>query len=184
MSKNRMKKLVSVLLALTMTVLCFVPAAAAEPKDKVTPILIIAGFGEYVLVDGDGNQVWGPSQDAIVEMAKNAIAPLGAFLKGDYETFCTGIVEIANDLFEPVSCNPDGTAKHPDVTVIDQYTEPVSHYGLDEVTKADAFDKDIVDACCDEVGADNVYVYGLAWHKSMQELAADINTYVQIIKAD
>ena len=46
MSKNRMKKLVSVLLALTMTVLCFVPAAAAEPKDKVTPILIIAGFGE------------------------------------------------------------------------------------------------------------------------------------------
>ena len=52
MSKNRMKKLVSVLLALTMTVLCFVPAAAAEPKDKVTPILIIAGFGEYVLVDG------------------------------------------------------------------------------------------------------------------------------------
>ena len=50
MSKNRMKKLVSVLLALTMTVLCFVPAAAAEPKDKVTPILIIAGFGEYVLV--------------------------------------------------------------------------------------------------------------------------------------
>lgn len=43
MSKNRMKKLVSVLLALTMTVLCFVPAAAAEPKDKVTPILIIAG---------------------------------------------------------------------------------------------------------------------------------------------
>ena len=83
MSKNRMKKLVSVLLALTMTVLCFVPAAAAEPKDKVTPILIIAGFGEYVLVDGDGNQVWGPSQDAIVETAKNAIAPLGAFLKGD-----------------------------------------------------------------------------------------------------
>ena len=78
-----------------------------------------------MLVDGDGNQVWGPSQDAIVEMAKNAIAPLGAFLKGDYETFCTGIVEIANNLFEPVSCNPDGTAKHPDVTVIDQYTEPV-----------------------------------------------------------
>lgn len=96
MSKNRMKKLVSVLLALTMTVLCFVPAAAAEPKDKVTPILIIAGFSEYALVDGDGNQVWGPSQDAIVEAAKNAIAPLGAFLKGDYETFCTGIVEIAN----------------------------------------------------------------------------------------
>lgn len=57
--KNRMKKLVSVLLALTMTVLCFVPAAAAEPKDKVTPILIIAGFSEYTLVDGDGNQVWG-----------------------------------------------------------------------------------------------------------------------------
>ena len=167
MSKNRMKKFVSILLALTMTVLCFVPAAAAEPKDKVTPILIIAGFGEYVLVDGDGNQVWGPSQDAIVEAAKNAIAPLGAFLKGDYETFCTGIVEIANNLFEPVSCNPDGTAKHPDVTVIDQYTEPVSQYGLDEVTRGDVFDKDIVDACCDEVGADNVYVYGLTWHKSM-----------------
>ena len=184
MSKNRMKKLVSILLALTMTVLCFVPAAAAEPKDKVTPILIIAGFSEYALVDGDGNQVWGPSQDAIVETAKNAIAPLGAFLKGDYETFCTGIVEIANNLFEPVSCNPDGTAKHPDVTVIDQYTEPVSQYGLDEVTRADVFDKDIVDACCDEVGADNVYVYGLTWHKSMQELAADINTYVQKIKAD
>ena len=53
MSKNRMKKFVSILLALTMTVLCFVPAAAAEPKDKVTPILVIAGFGEYVLVDGD-----------------------------------------------------------------------------------------------------------------------------------
>lgn len=79
MSKNRMKKLVSVLLALTMTVLCFVPAAAAEPKDNVTPILIIAGFGEYVLVDGDGNQVWGPSQDAIVEMAKNAIARSARF---------------------------------------------------------------------------------------------------------
>lgn len=184
MSKNRMKKFVSILLALTMTVLCFVPAAAAEPKDKVTPILIIAGFSEYALVDGDGNQVWGPSQDAIVEAAKNAIAPLGAFLKGDYETFCTGIVEIANNLFEPVSCNPDGTAKHPDVTVIDQYTEPVSQYGLDEVTRADVFDKDIVDACCDEVGADNVYVYGLTWHKSMQELAADINTYVKKIKAD
>lgn len=82
MSKNRMKKLVSVLLALTMTVLCFVPAAAAEPKDKVTPILIIAGFGEYVLVDGDGNQVWGPSQDTIVETAKKRHSSARRVFKG------------------------------------------------------------------------------------------------------
>lgn len=185
MSKNRMKKLVSVFLALTMTILCFVPAVAAEPEDdKVTPILLIAGFGEYVMVDGDGNKVWPPSQDTIIEVAKNAVSPLGAFLKGDYETFCTGIVEIANNLFEPVSCNPDGTVKHADVKVISQYTEPVSYYGIDEVTNPNVFDNDLVDACVDEVGADNVYLYGLTWHKSMQELAADINTYVQKIKAD
>lgn len=183
MPKIKTKKIVSIFLAVIMMCLCVVPGIA-KAADKTTPVLLIAGFTEYALVDANGDGAFPPSNDKIIDTVKNALTPLGLLLQKDYKGFCDGAIPVVNNLLAPIACNPDGTIKDNTVKLADQFTEPVSAYGIDKVTEEEVFDRALVNSVVDKVGAENVYLYGLDWRKSMSELASDINDYVTKIKTD
>lgn len=181
MSKLRTKKIVSIFLAVVMMLACFVPGVA-KASAKTTPVLIITGFNEYPLSNANGESAFPPSTNAILEAVKGILSPLGALIQKDYQGFCDGAFPVINELFAPIACNPDGSVKDETIGVAYQYTENLAAYSNDEAVMERVYGRKIVKSVADEIGAENVYIYGLDWRKSMSELASDINNYIEKMK--
>ena len=187
MQKHVWKKLLSVLLACTLIVSVAVPALAAAETDA-NPILIVAGFTEYVLQNADtGENAFPHNTDKIVNTV-TAVAPSLLTLlasgrtQADYDAFCDAALPVIGDMFDDIACNPDGTVKHPEVQLKYQFPESVATYGVETVGQADAFDKQILYGAIDAVGADKVYVYGLDWRLNPMDVADELNAWIQHIK--
>lgn len=187
MQKHVWKKLHSVLLACTLIVSVAVPALAAAESDA-NPILIVAGFTEYVLQNTEtGENAFPHNTDKIVNTV-TAVAPSLLTLlasgrtQADYDAFCDAALPIIGDMFDDIACNPDGTVKHPEVQLEYQFPESVATYGVETVGQADAFDKQILYGAVDAVGADKVYVYGLDWRLNPLDVADELNAWIQHIK--
>lgn len=187
MQKHVWKKLLSVLLACTLIVSVAVPALAAAETDA-NPILIVAGFTEYVLQNTDtGENTFPHNTDKIVNTV-TAVAPSLLTLlasgrtQADYDAFCDAALPVIGDMFDDITCNPDGTVKHPEVQLKYQFPESVATYGAETVGQADAFDKQILYGAIDAVGADKVYVYGLDWRLNPMDVADELNAWIQHIK--
>ena len=187
MQKHVWKKLLSVLLACTLIVSVAVPALAAAESDA-NPILIVAGFTEYVLKNTEtGENTFPHNTDKIVNTV-TAVAPSLLTLlasgrtQADYDAFCDAALPIIGDMFDDIACNPDGTVKHPEVQLEYQFPESVATYGVETVGQADAFDKQILYGAVDAVGADKVYVYGLDWRLNPLDVADELNAWIQHIK--
>lgn len=187
MQKHVWKKLLSVLLACTLIVSVAVPALAAAETDA-NPILIVAGFTEYVLQNTDtGENTFPHNTDKIVNTV-TAVAPSLLTLlasgrtQADYDAFCDAALPVIGDMFDDIACNPDGTVKHPEVQLKYQFPESVATYGVETVGQADAFDKQILYGAIDAVGADKVYVYGLDWRLNPMDVADELNAWIQHIK--
>lgn len=187
MQKHVWKKLLSVLLACALIVSVAVPALAAAESDA-NPILIVAGFTEYVLQNTEtGENAFPHNTDKIVNTV-TAVAPSLLTLlasgrtQADYDAFCDAALPIIGDMFDDIACNPDGTVKHPEVQLEYQFPESVATYGVETVGQADAFDKQILYGAVDAVGADKVYVYGLDWRLNPLDVADELNAWIQHIK--
>ena len=187
MQKHVWKKLLSVLLACTLIVSVAVPALAAAETDA-NPILIVAGFTEYVLQNTEtGENAFPHNTDKIVNTV-TAVAPSLLTLlasgrtQADYDAFCDAALPVIGDMFDDIACNPDGTVKHPEVQLKYQFPESVATYGVETVGQADAFDKQILYGAIDAVGADKVYVYGLDWRLNPMDVADELNAWIQHIK--
>ena len=187
MQKHVWKKLLSVLLACTLIVSVAVPALAAAETDA-NPILIVAGFTEYVLQNTEtGENAFPHNTDKILNTV-TAVAPSLLTLlasgrtQADYDAFCDAALPVIGDMFDDIACNPDGTVKHPEVQLKYQFPESVATYGVETVGQADAFDKQILYGAIDAVGADKVYVYGLDWRLNPMDVADELNAWIQHIK--
>ena len=188
MQKRVWKSVLSIVLVLTLAVLTVLPSLAAVDKPDANPILIVAGFTEYVLQNTEtGEKTFPHNTDKIVSTV-TAVAPSLLTLLGsdrtqaDYDAFCDAALPVINEMFEDIACNPDGTVKHPEVQLEFQFPESVATYGVETVGQADAFDKQILYGAVDAVGADKVYVYGLDWRMNPFDVADEIHVWIQHIK--
>lgn len=188
MQKRVWKSVLSIVLVLTLAVLTVLPSLAAVDKPDANPILIVAGFTEYVLQNTEtGEKTFPHNTDKIVSTV-TAVAPSLLTLLGsdrtqaDYDAFCDAALPVINEMFEDIACNPDGTVKHPEVQLEFQFPESVATYGVETVGQADAFDKQILYGAVDAVGADKVYVYGLDWRMNPFDVADEIHAWIQHIK--
>ena len=183
------KKVLSLCLAAVLLISTCIPAfAVAEPNAQKNPILIITGFSAYPHQDANGKMVFPIKQPVILEAVKQALPSLLALLdsprnKIHYDAFYRQAIPIVNDLFDPTACNPDGSVKHEDVTLMYQYPESVAYYGKDSEAYRNAFDNPLYEAAMDAVGMDNVFIYGLDWRIDPFLLADEIHEWVQHIKA-
>ncbi|MGN0556118.1 MAG: dockerin type I domain-containing protein [Candidatus Fimenecus sp.] len=188
MQKRVRKSVLSIVLVLTLAVLTVLPSLAAVDKPDANPILIVAGFTEYVLQNTEtGENAFPHNTDKIVNTV-TAVAPSLLTLlasgrtQADYDAFCDAALPVIGDMFDDIACNPDGTVKHPEVQLEYQFPESVATYGVETVGQADAFDKQILYGAIDAVGADKVYVYGLDWRLNPLDVADELNAWIQHIK--
>lgn len=188
MKKFTWKKGISLFLAVVMAVSLAVPALAAN-NDDANPVLIISGFAEYTLADpATGESAFG-NTDSIINTVTGVLPSLLTLLgsgktQADYDAFCDAALPQVNQLFDKISCNPDGTVKYPEVTVKTQTKGSLAKLGIDYVMQGDAFDKEILLGLVDAIGADKVYAYGLDWRLDPLVVADDINDWIQMIKEE
>lgn len=186
MKSPLLKKILSIGIAILLLMFTLVPAFAAEPKKN--PVLIVTGFSEFPLEDPEtGKMLFPIKQPVILDAVKQAAPFLIELLKSsktqaDYDKFYEQAIPIVNALFEPLSCNPDGTVAHPEVKLSYQYPESVGHYGIDSPEYNNAFSRPLYRETVNAVGADNVFIYGLDWRQDPFTIADELNTWVKHIK--
>ncbi len=180
------KKILSVGIAVLLLVLTLVPAFAAEPQKN--PVLIVTGFSEYPLEDpATGKMVFPIKKPFILEAVKQAAPFLLELLKSpqtqaDYDAFYDQALPIVTEMFEPVTCNPDGTVAHPEVQLSYQYPESAGYYGVGSPEYEEIFTKSLYVETMHEVGPDNIFIYGLDWRQDPFTIADELNTWVKHIK--
>lgn len=188
MQKSVSKKILCLLLALTLAVGLVVPSLAAADQAEEAPILIVAGFTEYVLQNTEtGAPTFPHNNDLAINTVTAVLPSLLTLLRSnrtqaDYDAFCDTALPIINGLFEDIACNPDGTVKHPEVQLQYQFPESVADYGVEAVGQSAAFDKEILYGAVDAVGAENVYVYGLDWRLDPMDVADELHEWISHIK--
>ncbi len=184
------KKIISVIMSFILIISCLIPSFAASRVCNCgkNPMLVIAGFSQYDLIDSKtGEKVWGVETDDILSTVENILPSLTTLLssnrtQADYDALCDSVIPEVNKLFDPVACTPDGEPKYNNVKIVNQFTESVANYDYDTVKEV--FHNEIVDIACDAVGKDHVWVYGLDWRVDPLVLADDIHEYVERIKKE
>ncbi len=180
------KKIVSVILAITLAVVAFVmPVSAA----KVYPLVIVDGIFSTPLYKNVGTADEAPAfptdDAALEEMIKEI---LGSFIGGcinygvnkkDYNAFADKFYPVLNKYIEPIGYNADGTSK--DATVgIKQNEKPMSEYTEEEKAGLSVF----AAAYAKDFGEENVYNFSYDWRESPIDSAAKLADYIQTIKDD
>ncbi len=180
------KKIVSVILAITLAVVAFVmPVSAA----KVYPLVIVDGIFSTPLYKNVGTvdeaSVFATDDAALEEMIKEI---LGSFIGGcinygvakkDYNAFADKFYPVVNKYIEPIGYNTDGTAK--DATVgIKQNAKPMSEYTEEEKAGLSVF----AAAYAKDFGEENVYNFSYDWRESPIDSAAQLAAYIETVKDD
>ncbi len=178
------KKIVSVILAITLTVVAFVmPVSAA----KVYPLVIVDGIFSTNLYKNVGTDEQAPAfatDDAALEaMIKDV---LGAFIGGcinygvnkkDYNGFADKFYPVVNKYIEPIGFNPDGTPVDATVGFV-QNDKPMSEYTDEEKAGLSVF----AEVYAEEFGEENVYNFSYDWRVSPIDSAAALDEYINNIK--
>lgn len=178
-----MKKLISVLLAIVML---FSVTSIAFAAQEVVPVIVVSGMGRplyEVKEDGSKVQVWGPQAGPIVKaVAELAPALVYAVASDDFSDLNNHTTALKG-MFDVISRNPDGTPKYN--VVSDVYPESIGNY-LDDEFFADhgSGEASICLAAADEVGYDNTYFFCYNWTNSAITLAAQLNDFIENVKAE
>lgn len=180
------KKIVSVILAITLAVVAFVmPVSAA----KVYPLVIVDGIFSTPLYKNVGTADEAPAfatdDAALEEMIKEV---LGSFIGGcinfgvakkDYNAFADKFYPVVNKYIEPIGYNADGTSK--DATVgFKQNEKPMSEYTEEEKAGLSVF----AEAYAKDFGEENVYNFSYDWRESPIDSAAQLADYIDTVKDD
>ena len=180
------KKIVSVILAITLAVVAFVmPVSAA----KVYPLVIVDGIFSTALYKNAGTADQAPifaTDDASLEEMIKEIA--GSFIGGlinygigskDFNKFADKFYPVVNKYVEPIGFNPDGTPVDATVGFV-QNEKPMSEYTDEEKAGLNAF----AQAYAEEFGEENVYNFSYDWRISPIDSAAELDMYIQNIQED
>ena len=163
-----MKRIFSLLVALSLALLCAVPVGAKAAKE---PLIIVNGMGESPLLSPDGErQVWPPSSDAIIQAALKVV-PLLPLLPISRGTFTKLAYPVLRDLFDDIAYLPDGTSKHP----LDQLRFPDS-YAADKTGKIDSVSHRQI---ARGYGAQVSYMFVMDWRESGVVEAARLHELIQ-----
>ncbi len=115
-----MRKLISVILALTFVFTLFVPAFAAEENKECdcgfNPVIYVAALGSATIYENPGTEnekaLFRPETAPLVEEALGVILPvIPALLAGDYDTFGDALIGFVNSAFGALALDGNGNSQ-------------------------------------------------------------------------
>ena len=191
--KKKMKKWIALLLAAVIAV-GSLPAAFAASRP--TPVIMVPGMGAELYQNAgteDARTVWPPSfalEDiAMIPHVLPAVRELISALihpQADLEPLMDRLAEaVENGIVpwvEPLLCNPDGTGTDPSVDVAYHWDDAIANHP--EYLDGTKGEPAVVRALCEEIGAENVYLFTYDWRLDILSHADSLHTLVEKVKAD
>lgn len=190
--KTMKSRLLSVLLVSVLLIgTCLAPVASAvlDIKDKECPLIVIKGFAAVPLVKNAGTAdeavVFPTESNDSEAVLKEVIA---AIVKGSYKKiadnswaeFAKEIIPVFTDMFGDLAYNLDGTPVYPEITN-KTYDTSLAGYTSDEKEEVASiigvlYGKELKDEL--------VYSFGYDWRESPIDSAAELNTFIEKVKAE
>lgn len=177
-----MKKFISIMLTVVMIVSIMLPSvSAATEASKVTPVVVVRGIDFAGLTYSDGTKALQVNGSDIMGLLwKGFWGSLN--LQGE-ETVADGIFEVAKGIFLPIACDKEGNSLDPNVSMV-QYRGSMAEH-MDKVyALGDGGEEGIVKTAVEKYGAENVYFFTYDWRKAPEQLAAELNEYIETAKAN
>ncbi len=181
-----LKKVIAISLALMLAGIALVAPVAAATE---VPLVVVQGFAAIPLVKNQGQEnemvVFPPENITSDGMIADLITTfLTGFIdfgtnKGDWTAFGNKIVNYAKKIVDPVAYNTDGTPMYDNVTH-ETYNEPMSSYTEEEIK---SIFTPIGMKYAEQYNPDLVYSFGYDWRESPIDCAADLNDFINYVKA-
>lgn len=184
-----MKKFLAIFLSALMMFSLMSIGVAAQEEEKV-PVVILQGYsgpslayadenGEPIVVDGEVQFAWPLNFDDI----GNKILELVADVTLNDNQLGTAIVDVLQEYFAPLEMNPDGTSKnnlvpYPSGAAATRASTLIEN-GMEEYIPEEV----VAEMAIAEVGAENVFGFTQDWRQSQVDSAADLDAYIQEVKA-
>ncbi len=182
-----MKKLLSVLLAIVMLFTITVPAFAAEYTVNTAenydgnPVIIVRGIDFAGLTYSNGEKALNVSAGVIMSALIDGF--FGMFQLKDVDSVLDGAFLAAKEIFDPISCDKDGNSKYADV-YMKQYPESMANYPEFVESLPNGGEEGIVKTAIDKYGAENTYFFTYDWRKTPEQIADELNGFVETAKSD
>lgn len=193
--KRRVKRVVAVIMAAVFT-FGGLPAAFAAGGGE-TPVIMVPGMGAELYQNAGTDQaqrVWTPSfalEDIrMLPHLLPVLHELGTALIHPFRSPEPLVDALVNAVqrgiipwVEPLLCQPDGTGNDPSVDVAYHWDDPVANHPeyYQEGTKGESA---VVRALCDQIGAENVYLFTYDWRLDVMGHADSLHTLIEKVKAD
>lgn len=192
-----MKKIIAVLLSLTIVFTSFAASAAVVETGLVTgditeyPVIIVPGYSACSLIYGEdretGEHVWGINMDLIIERLLARIADLGiglGIMSFDNAEYIASVVgEEFAVMFEKIRCNPDGSSVYPikrEITTAEQ-----SNSLLLMESNPDGEHQHEIEIAAEiahYIGYKNIYNFQSDFRMGAEVCATMLDEYIQTVK--
>lgn len=182
-----MKKLLAVLLSVTLILLLLMPVGAAKADAREYPTIIVPGFSSCNLYL-DGEKLWGLDKDAIIDTVLSQIAKYGrglgelALRRPDY--LCDLVGQEMVNYVGKLAMNPDGTSVYDVVT--DDKDPAHTQYTYLRKTGGHVHEYEIMKDIAAQYGPDgydHIFAYQQDFRRSMVDCAATLDQYVDAVLA-
>ncbi len=177
-----MKKLIAILLCLTLSLSLVLPAMAAS-KEETAPLVVVRGMqftGLYTDLGTENEHMYIERVNAgnIVLAVVKALA-LG-IVNLSRGAFADSMIDSLLWMFEELRCDGNGDSVY-DVSAR-TYPGNFSQYDVSEL--GDGGEDGLIKAACERYGAENVYYFVYDWRLDPYEIAEDIRDTVELAKAE
>ena len=166
-----MKKIISIILTLTMLLSCM--SLFAFATEETTPVIFVDGIGSTNTVNTEtGETVFPPATDAIIGGVSKAALPLmGALASGNYEEVSEPLCDALVTIFDGMACDENGNPVYPTTSVYEMPTAEEILGGEIAINTANlGFD------------AKEVVYFSYDWRMDMKTVAAQLNDLVKLVK--
>lgn len=178
-----MKKLLSALLAIVMIFTITVPAFAAQETASANydgnPVIIVRGIDFAGLTYENGEKALNVSAGTIFSALMNGF--FGMLKLKDTQSVLDGVFLVAKEIFDPISCDAEGNSKYADVSM-KQYPLSMDNYPELVASLPDGAEEGIVKTAIEKYGAENTYFFTYDWRKTPEQIADELNGYVETAK--
>lgn len=182
--KSTLKKVICIVLCLSMLMIFPVTAAAASAPTLVTsqganPVVVINGWQNNPLFinpeSSRAEQVFPPVTNDAITLAE-IISLYTMMGEGYYEEVTDYIGPKVSSFFKYIPCNNDGTPKTN--VGVKKLTHSLAYYQKN-TDLIDNIAGDLGKICASEAGYDRVYVFSYDWRLSPMDLASELDEFIE-----
>lgn len=182
-----MKKLLSIVLAVTMLLGIAAPAFAQGENEQL-PLIVLGGYGSsplyYIAEDGTTQQVWPLSGDSISEQTSS---DLSAFLLAVLKFLCGDVDDLGNaiayggmNILDKAFCGENGESLY-NVKYFPNDPQYTNYNYLSENRTTELHEKELCAAQAKIRGGDRVFCFQYDFRKGGYEAAVELDKFVKAV---